>query len=555
MAHTLSGKVALVTGGASGIGAATVKCLLEEGVKHVAVLDVAEEAGIALQNELNTKYGETKVTFIKGDVTDKETLIGTFKTVQDRIGYIDVVVNNAGILDDTLENFERSININLTSLIRSSLYSWKIMHKERGGSGGTIINYSSIASLAKYNNIPVYSATKSAVLTFSTCLGDDKHYSSSGVRVLTVCFGATDTPIVGDFNRAFDESALLNFDEMYLQSTESAAKAVIEAYKQGASGSVWFSYEDNPARDITEEHNKSMESYIDCIKTTKIILFQILLVRYCFRMAYSLNEKIVMLTGAASGIGASVVKYLLNENVKHVAILDVSEEAGIALKNELNSQYNDNKVTFIKCDVADKENLLQAYKVINDEIGYIDLVINNAGILDDSPDSYVMEININLISVITSSLHAWKAMHTNKGGKGGTIINVSSVVALTYAANVPIYCTTKIGVLKFSTSLGNIMHYSRSGVRVLCICFGLTDTPLLTNLHGQLFDKDAEDSVTGDLIKHKSQSVESAAKAVIETYKQGASGSVWISTSDKAAMDVTNTYDKSVQMFDDYVYN
>ncbi|XP_052737808.1 15-hydroxyprostaglandin dehydrogenase [NAD(+)]-like [Bicyclus anynana] len=271
-------------------------------------------------------------------------------------------------------------------------------------------------------------------------------------------------------------------------------------------------------------------------------------------MEQSLNEKIVIVTGAASGIGAFVVKSLLHENVKHVAMLDVSEEAGTALQDELNSKYNNNKVTFIKCDVADKENLLKAYKVINDEIGYIDVVINNAGILDDSPDSYMTEININLASVITSSLYAWNKMHKEKGGKGGTIINVSSVVALSNAANVPIYSATKIGVLKFSTSLGNKLHYSRSGVRILCLCFGLTNTPLLRNVH-KLFDTDAIGLITEDLQNYKSQSVESAAKAVIETYKQGDSGSVWISTSDKPAMDVTNAYDKSIEIFDSYVYS
>ncbi|XP_052737695.1 alcohol dehydrogenase 2-like [Bicyclus anynana] len=145
-------------------------------------------------------------------------------------------------------------------------------------------------------------------------------------------------------------------------------------------------------------------------------------------------------------------------------------------------------------------------------------------------------------------------MHKEKGGKGGTIINVSSVVALTKIVNVPIYSATKSGVLKFSTSLGNHLHYSRSGVRIICICFGVTNTPLLRNLHN-VFDTSAEPLLAKEMKKFRTQSVESAAKAVIETYKQGASGSVWISTSDKPAMDVTNTYDKSVQMFDDYVYN
>ncbi|CAH2243897.1 alcohol dehydrogenase 1-like [Pararge aegeria] len=271
-------------------------------------------------------------------------------------------------------------------------------------------------------------------------------------------------------------------------------------------------------------------------------------------MAHSLNGKVVLVTGAAGGIGASVVKYLLGEDVKHIAMLDVAEEAGVALENELNSKYKDNKVTFIKCDVADKARLLEAFKIVKDSIGYIDLVINNAGIWDDTPESYEMEININLVSLITSSLHAWNTMHKEKDGKGGTIINFSSVVALSKTVNVPIYGATKIGVLKFSTSLGDEVHYSKSGVRVLSICFGLTDTPLLGNTQ-RLFDKTAEGPIEEDIDKFKLQRPESAAKAVIETYKQGASGSVWISTSDKPAFDVTNVYDKSIALFDDYVYN
>ncbi|XP_052737805.1 15-hydroxyprostaglandin dehydrogenase [NAD(+)]-like [Bicyclus anynana] len=260
MAHSLNGKVALVTGGASGIGACTVRSLLEEGAKHVAVLDIEVEAGNVLQNELNTKYGENKVTFIECDVTNKETLVGAFNAVQEQNGYIDVVVNNAGILDDTPENFERTININLTSLIRSSLHSWKIMHKEKGGSGGTIINFSSVAGLLKFEAIPIYSATKTAVLKFSTCLGDETHYTRSGVRVLAMCFGVTDTPILENNTKLFDETAKINFKEFKLQRPESAGKAVTEAYKQGTSASVWLSNADEPALDVTKDHSKSMES-------------------------------------------------------------------------------------------------------------------------------------------------------------------------------------------------------------------------------------------------------------------------------------------------------
>ncbi|XP_039747116.1 uncharacterized protein LOC120624553 isoform X3 [Pararge aegeria] len=100
-------------------------------------------------------------------------------------------------------------------------------------------------------------------------------------------------------------------------------------------------------------------------------------------------------------------------------------------------------------------------------------------------------------------------------------------------------------------SLQDNIHYSKSGVRVITMCFGVTDTPIIRNT-AKVFDK----SLTAQsLDKFKLQSPKSAAKAVIEAYKQGASGSVWISTSDKPAFNITNVHNKSIELFNDYVYN
>ncbi|XP_045782268.1 uncharacterized protein LOC123878933 [Maniola jurtina] len=546
MSCDLKNKVVLITGGSTGIGAEVIELLLNENVKHVANLDVAEDSGVALQNKLNNKHGVKKVTFFKCDVTNDSQLFAAFDAIVKEQGYIDVVINNAGIMNDAKDKYKKEIAVNVTALTTSSLKALELMRKDEGGKGGIIMNMSSIAALHIDPLLPIYFGTKSYVLQFSSCLGLPDYYTRTGVRVIAICFGATATSLLskeklGHFDTVIHTGMMDILTQYRSQAVESAAKGVIEALKKGESGSTWLSIADKPVRNVTDVIKKGYGLF-------STLVFE------CFEskseMAYSLNGKIAFVTGGASGIGAALVKRLLEEDVKHVAVLDAAEEAGLVLQNELNTKFKENKVSFIKCDVTDKERFLEAFEKVRDKNGNIDLVINSAGILDDTPESYVREININLISLITSSLHAWNTMNKEKGGSGGTIINFSSIAAISKIVFMPVYSATKSAVLKFSTCLGDDEHYSKSGVRVMTMCFGVTDTPILKN-STKLFDE----SVKGDLDIFKLQSPESAAKAVIEVYKKGASGSVWLSTTDKPALDVTKEHDKSIELFNYCVYD
>ncbi|GBP95241.1 15-hydroxyprostaglandin dehydrogenase [Eumeta japonica] len=88
-AYEVKDKVVLVTGGAAGVGALTVKKFLEEGAKYVAFVDVSKEAGVALEAELKKKFGADKVKFIECDVTDEEQLFNAYGTVVDDNGHVD----------------------------------------------------------------------------------------------------------------------------------------------------------------------------------------------------------------------------------------------------------------------------------------------------------------------------------------------------------------------------------------------------------------------------------------------------------------------------------
>lgn len=86
-------------------------------LQYVAILDVNEQLGIKLENELNEKFAMSRAKFIKCDVSDEKQLKNAYKKVFDDAGYIDVVINNAGVINETAENFKRCIDINVVGII------------------------------------------------------------------------------------------------------------------------------------------------------------------------------------------------------------------------------------------------------------------------------------------------------------------------------------------------------------------------------------------------------------------------------------------------------
>ncbi|XP_073943429.1 15-hydroxyprostaglandin dehydrogenase [NAD(+)]-like [Choristoneura fumiferana] len=259
MSYEWQGKVVLITGAANGIGAGVVRLALEEGAKHIAILDVDETTGVAFQNELNAQFGPNRSQFYPCDVTNDEQLFSGFNSVVDDQGSIDVVINNAAIMNDSPSFYKKEIAINVTALVTSTLKALKLMRIDEGGKGGTVINISSIAGLHQSSFTPIYCGTKAAVIQFSNCIGKEDYFVRTGVRVLTVCFGATATSLcspakLGSLDKNFTPELMYGAvaANLHIQKTESAAKGVIEAYKLGQSGSTWIATRDLPVRDITD---------------------------------------------------------------------------------------------------------------------------------------------------------------------------------------------------------------------------------------------------------------------------------------------------------------
>jgi NAD(P)-dependent dehydrogenase (short-subunit alcohol dehydrogenase family) len=188
------GKVALVTGAASGIGRATVERLVAEGAKVIAVDVQALDAG-------DTGNGADAVVALAGDVSDPATAPAAVATAIDRFGRLDVLANIAGILrtanthEHSLEVWDQVLAINLTGTFLFCRAALPVM-LEAGG--GAIVNTSSTAALAGHPWAAAYSASKGGVLALTKVLAVE--YAKAGIRANAVCPGSIRTPITGDFD-------------------------------------------------------------------------------------------------------------------------------------------------------------------------------------------------------------------------------------------------------------------------------------------------------------------------------------------------------------------
>jgi NAD(P)-dependent dehydrogenase (short-subunit alcohol dehydrogenase family) len=196
MAGRIAGKVAVVTGGCSGIGLATVNRFLEEGAR-IVIGDIDDERGHALAEQLG---GPDFVTYRHVDVTSKEEVDALFATAQETYGSVDIAFNNAGIsppddasiLDTDLESWRKVQEVNLTSVYLCCKAALPYMLEQQSGS---IINTASfVAVMGAATSQISYSASKGGVLSMTRELG--VQFARSGVRVNALCPGPVNSPLL-----------------------------------------------------------------------------------------------------------------------------------------------------------------------------------------------------------------------------------------------------------------------------------------------------------------------------------------------------------------------
>lgn len=198
----LKGKVAIITGGNSGLGRSTAILFAKEGAK-VVIAARNKQTGEEVVETIKNNGGEA--LFVQTDVSKSADCLSVVQKTIDTYGKIDVLFNNAGVElvkplhETTEEEYDFVMNTNLKSIFFMCKYT--IPHMLKNG-GGSIINTGSQLSLVAAPNFAIYTATKGAILNLGRAMALD--YAKLGIRVNTFCPGAFATPLL---LRQFEEES------------------------------------------------------------------------------------------------------------------------------------------------------------------------------------------------------------------------------------------------------------------------------------------------------------------------------------------------------------
>ncbi|XP_047108963.1 farnesol dehydrogenase-like [Schistocerca piceifrons] len=226
-----AGRVALITGASSGIGAAIVQALLRRGITVVGLARRVDRI-----KALEIKGAPGKLHAVGGDVRQEEDILKAFKWINENVGGVDILINNAGVLgysDLTVapsEEWKKILEINVMGLSICTREAVQGMLK-RGVDDGFIVHISSIAGILppSSSSISMYSASKHAVQVLTEGLRKDLLEKKSGIRVTAICPGLVKTEIM-DNSKEIDKDKV--FSQLPYLEPEHIANAVVYVLSQ-----------------------------------------------------------------------------------------------------------------------------------------------------------------------------------------------------------------------------------------------------------------------------------------------------------------------------------
>ncbi|KAJ4824698.1 hypothetical protein Tsubulata_016486 [Turnera subulata] len=437
-AKRLAGKVAIITGGASGIGESTCRLFVEQGAK-VIIADVQDDIGQSLCKQLAaaSSEGEDSASYVHCDVTSDIDVKNAVDFAMSKYGKLDIMYNNAGItgnLDPTIlgaenDNFKRVFEVNVYGGFLGAKHASRVMIPARKG---VILFTCSVASVSCGESPHAYTMSKHAVVGLMKNLGVE--LGQYGIRVNCISPCAIATPLLRNA-MGTDKSSV---EHVICQSAN--LKGVVPDPQDVAQAALYLASDDS-----------------------------------------KLEGKVALITGGASGIGEATARLFLIHGAK-VLIADIQDELGQTLCAQIEGTSSSSNgaeaaISYVHCDVSCESDVEKAVDLAVSLYGKLDVMFSNAGIYPGNTDSRIYR---EFSGVMIPA-------------KKGCIIFTSSVATPDCAEISYAYAASKHAVVGLTKSL--CVELGKYGIRDNCISpFGVA-TPMLQSLFGMMEKKGLEDLV------------------------------------------------------------
>nr|XP_012222758.1 PREDICTED: uncharacterized protein LOC105672418 [Linepithema humile] len=501
-----TGKVAVITGASAGIGAAVARSLLKHGMIVAGFARRAEKIK-EIADSLEDSPG--KLHPVECDVTKEESVLAAFAWVKENLGPISVLVNSAGItkesslIDGTLEDWQSVFDVNVLGLCLCTREAVRVMRET--AEDAVVIHVNSLAAerIPFIPGFSVYPASKRAVTGLAQTLRHE--LAGTRIRVTNISPGLVATDFMASYSifspEAMAATPTLNADDVaaaaiyvlsnpphvlvcHLLIVQNIQDVVLRPLGESCNIRERVSViSDDDTRylgvvdgDGHAEAPSSSERYF---------LVHIVARTQSLNMTSLLN-KIVLITGASSGIGKALVEDLVSKGLKVIGLASDLNKLKI-LAEELKGKPG--KLIPLQCDLSIQSEIETALEWIEKNLGSIDILINSASInLDWSSINGGIEelkktLDINLLGLTLITKGVLQLMK-NKGLDNGIIVNINDIIGLKWlplASDRPIspaYASSKSALTALTESLRLELAQNESNIKVINICPGLVETEM-----------------------------------------------------------------------------
>ncbi|KAB5561633.1 hypothetical protein DKX38_006590 [Salix brachista] len=446
------------------------------------IADIQDELAHSVCKDLSSE----SASFIHCDVTKETDVENAVSTAISRHGKLDIMFNNAGIVgvvktdmvEVSMSKFEDVVRVNLVGAFLGTKHAARVMKLARQGS---IITTSSVCGVLGGFASHAYTSTKHGVLGLMRNAAVE--LGQFGIRVNCVSPYTVATEMSRNFLKMTDDE---------IRSGYSNLKGAIMRPEDVAEAALFLASDDSR---YVSGHNLVVDGGFTIVNNGSCML----------------EGKVALITGGSSGIGESTARLFAKHGAK-VVIADIQDEPGHSVCKDLNTE----SASFVHCDVTQEKDVENAVSTAVSKHGKLDIMFNNAGILetpkpnilDNDKAEFEKVIGVNIVGAFLGTKHAARVMIP---ARRGSIISTASVCGTIGGVATHAYTSSKHGVIGLMRNTA--VELGQHGIRVNCVSPYVVWTPLARNLL-KLNDDEEEKRVYSNL-KDAVLKAEDIAEAVL----------------------------------------